>query len=52
MAMRCWESNMRGKRKSKKSDLWGYKAMSGFCVVVVLMFAGIFYVGIRAKPVA
>ena len=43
---------MKGKHKSKKSDLWGYRAMLGFCLVVVLMFAGIFYVGIRAKPVA
>ena len=43
---------MRGKRNSKKSDLWGYKAMIGFCVVAVLTLAGIFYVGIRAKPVA
>lgn len=52
MAMYCWEIKMRGKRKSKKSDLWGYKAMIGSSVVMVLMLAGIFYVGIRAKPVA
>ena len=43
---------MRGKHTSKKSDLWGYKAMIGFCVVAVLTLAGIFYLGIRAKPVA
>lgn len=42
---------MKKKRTRKKSDLFGYKALIVFCVVAVLMFTGIFYVGIHAKPV-
>ena len=41
---------MKKKRGKKDSDLFGYKAMIGSGVVVVLIFAGIFYVGIHAKP--
>ena len=41
---------MRGKRKPKQSDLFGHKFMIGFGVVVVLVFAGIFYMGFHAKP--
>ena len=41
---------MRGKRKPKKSDLFGHKFMIGFGVVVVLVFAAIFYIGIHATP--
>ena len=41
---------MRGKRKPKKSDLYGHKFMIGFGVVVILVFAGICYMGIHAKP--
>lgn len=41
---------MKKKRRKKNSDLFGYKAMVGSGVVVVLIFAGIFYVAIHAKP--
>ena len=34
----------------KKSDLYGNKFLIGFGAVVVLMMAGIFYLGIHAKP--
>src|SRR5260370_12207770 len=41
---------MRSKRKPKRSDLWGRNHLIGMVVVAVLVFAGIFYVALRAKP--
>ena len=38
------------KKAKKKSDLYGHNFMIAFGAVVVLMLAGIFYVGIHAKP--
>ncbi len=42
---------MKGKRKSRKPDLSGYKHLIGLCVVAGLVFVGIFYLALRAKPV-
>src|SRR5260370_34356921 len=41
---------MRSKRKPKRSDLWGRNHLIGMVVVAVLVFAGIFYAALRAKP--
>lgn len=41
---------MKKNKTKKKSDLYGHKFMIGFGAAVVLMLAGIFYVGIHAKP--
>ena len=41
---------MRSKRKPKQSDLWGRNALIGMVVVAVLVFAGIFFEALRAKP--
>lgn len=43
---------MKKKSTKKQSDLCGHKFMMGFGVVLVLMFAGILYVGVCAKPPA
>ena len=48
--MSCWEANMRSKRRPKQSDLWGRNHLIGLVVVAVLVFVGIFYVALRAKP--
>ena len=42
---------MKGKRKSKKSELWGYKHLVGLCVLAGVVFGAIFYFALQAKPV-
>ena len=42
---------MKGKRKSKKSELWGYKHLVGLCVLAGAVFGAIFYFALQAKPV-
>jgi hypothetical protein len=44
------EANMRSKRKPKQSELWGRNHLIGMVVLAALVFAGIFYVALRAKP--
>ena len=41
---------MRGKRKLKKSDLWGRNHLIGLIVVAALIIAGIFYAALRTSP--
>ena len=41
---------MKKNKAKEKSDLYGNKFLIGFGAVVVLMMAGIFYLGIHAKP--
>ena len=41
---------MSGKRKPKKSDLWGTNRLIGMIIVTVLTFAGIFYSALRSTP--